>query len=65
MIDSLSPQLRRALAEACGEVVPGSSREVEILEAMKLVAARIDRGETGLHDPLNSGDEMALALARM
>lgn len=65
MIETLSPQLQRALAEACSQVDPSASYEAGILAAMKLVAARIDRGETGLHDPFNTGDEMALALARM
>lgn len=65
MIETLSPRLQRALAEACSQVNPSASNEADILAAMKIVVAKIDRGETGLFDPCNAGDQMALALARI
>jgi len=64
VIDKASDQLRTALEEAEASLRDGKLCEnLRSYEAAKIVLARINKGEKGLHDPENSGDRLILLLA--
>jgi hypothetical protein len=65
MIERMSPALREQLTNTIRQLPPHVSEEDQVYEAMKIIVGRIDAGETGLHDPENSGDKFAIALARL
>lgn len=65
-IGPMSEALRKALTEAEEELrQEGMDPDLLTYEATVKVSQRIEAGEEGLHDPDNSGDKLALLLARM
>ncbi len=64
VIDRASDELRAALEEAEASLRDSNLCENErSYKAAKIVLARINKGEKGLHDPENSGDRIILLLA--
>jgi hypothetical protein len=65
MIDRMSPALREHLSQACRNLPAALSENERNYEAMRTIVARINAGETGLYDPENSGDSLAIVLAQL
>jgi len=64
VIDRASDELRAVLKEAEASLRDSNLCANErSYEASKIVLARINQGEKGLHDPENSGDRFILLLA--
>jgi len=65
MIDRMSPTLREHLSQACQNLPSALSEDERNYKAMRTIVARINAGETGLYDPENSGDSLAIVLAQL
>lgn len=59
----ISILLQKALLEELQKEAPEADPELGASAAMKRIAARIEAGESNLHDALNLSDELALCLA--
>ena len=57
--------LREHLSQACRNLPAALSENERNYEAMRTIVARIKAGETGLYDPENSGDSLAIVLAQL
>ena len=63
LIDKASKELRDAITAANLEISEATDPEIKSLRASELVLKRILEGQTGLHDPENSGDMLILTMA--
>lgn len=65
MIDRMSPTLREHLSQAFQLLPSALSEDERNYKAMRTIVTRINAGETGLYDPENSGDSLAIVLAQL
>lgn len=64
-ISSFSPELKAAFVAELEKLPQDMNPDKAAFKAMQKVVQRINAGETGLFDPTNSGDSVALLLAEM
>lgn len=66
IIPNLSNALRTAIAQSLATLPDKSPDEdLAMMQALKHVIQRIQQGEPGLYEPLNTGDSLALTLGKM
>lgn len=60
----MSPQLMKTLAEELEKEDPDTDTEIATAQAMQRIAQRINQGETGLYDPSEPSDLLAIILSQ-